>query len=115
MEEAKRCDRKTALKKLYSGVFVFTKDFKDIYKDVHGCENCQAKRTGNYCNNCGDKLVDNLKVKVKTEVTEYRFKYHKDSGKLRTEVKGESGFYIDTDFVPSFEFFLNRTYWSWIW
>lgn len=114
MKEVKRCDRATAIKKLEAGVFVFTKDFKDIYENVYGCENCQEKREGNYCNICGDKLTDNLKVKVKTEVTEYRLRYTKESGKLRTEVKGELG-YKHTDFVPSFEFFLSRTYWGWIW
>lgn len=115
MDYPKRCDRKTALKKLNDGVFVFTKDYEDIYKNVTCCENCNAKRWGNYCNICGDKLTDNLKVKIETKVTNYRLKFDRENGHLRAEVQGESGFYERIDYELSFEFFLTRTYWGWIW
>lgn len=115
MDKPKKCSKQEAIKMLFKGAYVFIDDRKGVYKEETGCRKCNEIKKGNFCSNCGSKLTSKLKVRVGTDVTQFRIQLV--NGELRQEIRknGDEFYHSKKRCTLSLNYFLNCKHLSWIW
>lgn len=114
MDEAKKCNHETALKKLYSGAFVFTSIRVPIVEDARGCRKCSTKRKGKFCFVCGSKITKKLKVVTGHDYTEFRLERIGDQIYMEIRKNPNDFFGNRRKCNFSLNFFMKQRNWSYI-